>query len=324
MRRFWKIFSFLFFIAVFLDGTMLEAAPRRLRATWSNGIRYVDLSDIAAAYGGTISVGSSQAVVRKGKNRLVFYPDKRHAHFDGLRVNLCNPLLSKGKRVYVGQLDYTNVLKPVLDSGKRYRHSIATIVLDPGHGGRDQGASGTWLKEKALTLILANRVAKILRAYGYKVELTRTSDVTLSLDARAAYANRNGADLFVSIHANSAGNRKVRGVETFCMTPQGAASSNSGKPSSHRYPGNANNQRNFLLAYHLQRSLLTRSKAEDRGVKFARFAVLRGIKCPGILVEVGFLSNRSDEANLGSAAYQDKIAHGIALGIFNYHRSLVK
>jgi len=324
MKRFWKITLFLFLFSVTLGGAMLEAAPQRLRSVWANGIRYLDLSDAVAAYGGSISGGSTQSVATVGKRRLVFYPDKRYAMFDGMRVNLCSPLLARGGRVYLGQLDHANVLVPFLGSGKRYRHPVTKIVLDPGHGGRDQGTAGSRLLEKAVTLNLSNRVAKILRAYGYKVELTRTRDTALSLDERSAYANRTGADLFISIHANASSDRTVRGIETFCMTPEGAASSNSGKPDSRRYPGNANNEQNFLLAYNVQRALLGRTGAEDSGVKFARFAVLRGVNCPGVLIEVGFLSNRSDEANLGSAAYLDKLARGIASGILNYHRSLSK
>lgn len=324
MKRCWKITLLWLLFSVFLGGAMLEAAPGRLRAVWANGVRYLDLSDAVAAYGGSVANSSSQTVATLGGRRLVFYPDKRYAHFDGLRVNLCNPLLARGGRVYLGQLDHANVLVPFLGSGKSYRHPVTKIVLDPGHGGRDQGTAGSRLLEKAVTLNLANRVAKILRVYGYKVELTRSRDAALSLDARSACANRAGADLFVSIHANSAQDRTVRGVETFCLTPEGAASSNSGKPDLRRYSGNASNGRNFLLACHLQRSILARTGAEDRGVKFARFAVLRDIDCPGVLIEVGFLSNRSDEANLGNPAYLDKVARGIASGILNYHRSLVK
>lgn len=197
-------------------------------------------------------------------------------------------------------------------------------MLDPGHGGRDQGAASAQMKEKAITLNLAHRVAKILRAYGYKVELTRTGDTAVSLGERSAYATRTKADLFVSIHVNSAQNNTVRGIETFCMVPEGAAPSNGGKPNPKFYPGNTSNPRNFLLSYHLQRALLARTGAPDRGVKFARFSVLRDVTCPAALVEVGFLSNSTDELNLGSAAYLDKLARGIATGILNYHRSLAK
>ena len=196
------------------------------------------------------------------------------------------------------------------------------IVVDAGHGGSTPGATYQGRRESDDALRLAMAVGQILEANGYDVIYTRTSDVSQSVGQKAAIANEEGADLFVSIHVNSAADRSVRGIETFCLTPEGAASSNSGKPVASRYTGTAKNPNNFLLAYHLQRSMLLQTKASDRGVKFARFAVLRDIRCPGALVEVGFVSNRSDEANLGSAAYQDKLARGIAAGILNYHRSL--
>ncbi len=317
-----SLFSLLLF-ALFLGGAVCaDAAPR---AVWANGLRHVDLSDAATALGGSAVSGKTQVILVHEKRRFILYPDKRFIHLDGLRINLCHPLLMRNGRAYLGQIDYNTVLIPLLSSGKQYRHPIRKIVLDPGHGGRDQGASGSRMLEKTITLNLSNRVAKILRAYGYKVELTRTRDTMLSLGARSAYSNRAKADLFVSIHVNSTQDRSVRGIETFCMTPEGATSSNSGgPPDSKRYAGNANNACNFLLAYHLQRSLLGRTSATDRGVKFARFAVLRDVTMPAALVEVGFLSNSEDAANLGSSAYLDKLARGIAAGILNYHRSLAK
>ena len=322
MRRFRNTILPLFFFAVFFGSALLDAAPVRLRSIWASGRRSVHLLDAASGLGAAVSRSASQIALTRGKERLLFYPGRRYASFNNIRVNLCYPLLMQKTNPYLAKVDYENLLVPFLGSRLPYKHKIGRIVIDPGHGGRDRGTAGRRLQEKTITLNLSNRVANILRAYGYKVELTRTRDTTLSLGARSAYANKRGADLFVSIHVNSAADRSVRGIETFCLTPEGAASSNSGQPVTSRYAGNAKNPNNFLLAYHLQRAMLLQTKASDRGVKFARFAVLRDIRCPGALVEVGFVSNRSDEANLGSAAYQDKLARGIAAGILNYHRSL--
>ena len=324
MKRFCKSLLLLIFSCFLFGGAVLEAAPVRLRSVWSNGRRNVNLLDAAAGFGASVSRSASQIVLTQGKNRLVFQPDKRYAYFNNIRVNLCFPLLRQGQTPYIGQIDYNNVLAPYLGSKRVYKHPVGRIVLDPGHGGRDRGTAGQRLQEKTITLNLTNRVARILRSYGYKVDLTRTRDATLSLDARSAYANRAKADLFVSIHVNSAADRSVRGIETFCLTPEGAASSNSGKPDPRKYAGNAKNPQNFLLAYNIQRSMLAQTRTTDRGVKFARFAVLRDVRCPAALVEVGFVSNRYDEANLGSTAYQDKLARGIAAGILNYHRSLAR
>ena len=227
MKRFCKSLLLLIFSCFLFGGAVLEAAPVRLRSIWSNGRRNVNLLDAAAGFGASVSRSASQIVLTQGKNRLVFQPDKRYAYFNNVRVNLCFPLLRQGQTPYIGQIDYNNVLAPYLGSKRVYKHPVGRIVLDPGHGGRDRGTAGQRLQEKTITLNLTNRVARILRSYGYKVDLTRTRDATLSLDARSAYANRAKADLFVSIHVNSAADRSVRGIETFCLTPEGAASSNS-------------------------------------------------------------------------------------------------
>jgi len=324
MKRLGKTLVGIFLFVIFLGNSMSEAAPRHLRSVWGNGIQNVDLADAAAALHCSLRQSPSQVTLIQGINRLIFYPDKRYAFFNGIRVNLCYPVLVRRGRLYIGKADCENVLTPFLSPGTLYRHSISRIVLDPGHGGRDQGTIGLHLQEKTVTLNLAKRVAEILRVYGYNVTLTRTRDVWLPLDARSAFANRIKADLFVSIHANAVADHSVHGIETFCMTPEGAASSNNGKPVSKHYPGNRNGLRNFLLAYRVQRTVLKRTGAADSGVKFARFAVLRELNCPGVLIEAGFLSNRKEEANLRNSAYLDNVARGIAAGILNYHRSLAR
>ena len=320
MTHFAKTLLNLSLFAVFAGGTFSTAAsPRK-----GNGERYVDLGTAAAGFQASVRKGAGQVTVVREIDRLIFYPDKRYAFFDGVRINLSYPLLMRHGKPCLAKTDCDSVITPFLSPGKRYRQQIVTIVLDPGHGGRDRGTAGSRLLEKNVTLNLAERVAKILRTYGYKVILTRTRDVWIPLDARSATANRARADLFVSIHANSALDRSVSGIETFCLTPEGAASSNAGTPVSRRYPGNRNNSRNFLLAYRVQRSLLKRTGAFDSGVKFARFAVLREVNCPAVLIETSFLSNWKEETNLRNPAYLDKVARGIAAGILNYHRSLAR
>jgi N-acetylmuramoyl-L-alanine amidase len=314
--------TFLTLLFAVFAGAVLEAAPIKLRSIWANKIQWIYLPDVAAGLSSAMLATNAQYTFAKGKNQLKLYPAKRYVMINNVRVNLCHPLLIRDKKPYISRLDYENIFLPFLGKKAVYKHKIGTIVIDSGHGGHDRGAAGKKLIEKHVTLNLAGRVANILRQYGYNVKFTRTRDTALSLEQRGAYTQKADADLFISIHVNSAADRSVEGIESFCLTPEGAASSNSGKPDSTRYAGNAKNKNNFLLAYNLQRSMLTHTKATDRGVKFARFAVLRPINCPGVLIEVGFVSNFKEEANLGSAAYQDKLARGIAAGILNYHRSL--
>ena len=138
-------------------------------------------------------------------------------------------------------------------------------------------------------------------------------------------ANGARANMFLSIHCNAAANSSVSGVETFAMTPRWAPST-SGKKLSRSdgtaHPGNANDGWNQLLAYYIQRSLAAATKRPDRGVKRARFAVLRDLKMPGALIECGFITNPSEARSLGSAAYRQKIAEAVASAVYQYHKTL--
>ena len=128
-------------------------------------------------------------------------------------------------------------------------YAIRTIMLDIGHGGKDRGAAGRSSLEKNITLRLGRRLGAILGACGYRVILTRNSDVYLDLDKRSALQRKYGADLFLSLHINSAADRSVKGVETFCLTPAGAPSSNGGKTIWTKYNGNAFDSNNIVLAF---------------------------------------------------------------------------
>lgn len=202
------------------------------------------------------------------------------------------------------------------------KHTPKKIVIDPGHGGKDKGASGKRFHEKNIVLSISRKVARLLRHIGYKVYLTRNSDVFPSLKSRPALAKRVKADMFISIHVNKAAKKTVTGAECFSMTPSGATSTYSRKPSYKSYPGNKNDANNIALTYWIQRSLIGKTKAVDRGVKHARFMVLKESSCPSVLIEAGFLSNAKEEKLLGTEAYQWKIARGIVQGILRYHYQL--
>ena len=166
-------------------------------------------------------------------------------------------------------------------------------------------------------------MAAILRRCGYRVHLTRSRDSYVPLPERGLIQRRHGSDIFVSIHVNAAAGKELQGIEVFALTPAGAASTSGGAPSHNIFSGNLLDANNLLLAYQIQSSLLRRTGAVDRGVKRARFAVLRDISVPGVLVEVGFVSNPREERLLLDPGYREKIARGIAEGIIVYHRSLL-
>ncbi len=316
-------------LLVLLAAGALEAAAApvagQIRTTWANKRRYAVLEDIASRFRMRVARGAGLVTLTGTGGRLQLFPQKRHIFFDGVRLALAfAPFRSSNGLHYLSYLDYLKTVGPLVGGKKGYNHRIRTIVIDAGHGGKDRGAAGKLYTEKAITLKLARRVAQILQSYGYTVRLTRDSDRFLGLGERGNYAARQKADLFLSLHVNSASDRSVSGIESFCLTPAGASSTNSSTVDERSYAGNRLDPNNLLLAYQLQKALVARTGAEDRGVKRARFAVLRELNCPGVLLELGFISNAAEERRLGSAAYQEKLARAIAEGVVAYRRSLLK
>ncbi len=206
------------------------------------------------------------------------------------------------------------------------------VVLDPGHGGSNPGTRGAGLHEKQLTLTIANLVAIKLRASGLTVELTRSDDRTLTLRQRVAYANRQAADLFVSIHANASPTRTQRGYETFVLTARGvdidarALRSDTTTPRPGVDPEiglvlddverGASQWEAADLAARMQRSLRDRrGKEGDRGVRQDTHHVLLGATMPAVLVEVGFLDHPVEGKELADPAVQQQVANAIAEAI---------
>lgn len=208
------------------------------------------------------------------------------------------------------------------------------VVLDPGHGGEDEGAKGPGgLVEKNLTLAVARLLAAELQKAGVTVRLTREGDESLSLAERVALANRLQADCFVSVHANAAPARGARGAETYFMSPEASDTQAAQAAAQENVVDNsvqlilwelahvANLEASSRLALELQTRLNQLSGLRDRGVKQAPFAVLTGATMPAVLVEVGFLSNPEEELRLASPAEQARLASTLAEGILAYLRS---
>lgn len=184
-----------------------------------------------------------------------------------------------------------------------------TVVIDPGHGGHDSGAvAEDKTTEKALNLRLAPRVVSMLRERGYNVIMTRSTDEFIALSERAAIANRNDADIFVSIHFNSAGSASAYGIEVLY------ASENDVELKK-----DAGDQ--TLLAREVLNAVLKETGANNRGIRNRpEVAVLRRTKMTACLIEGGFMSNPDELEKLKSDSYLDKLANGIVKGIENYNR----
>lgn len=217
-----------------------------------------------------------------------------------------------------------------------------TVVLDPGHGGDQEGAvSPEGEREKDVALDLARRVADRLRRQGARVIVTRTGDIGVPLANRPAIANAIRADLFVSIHLNSMPTEELRrsqhGVETYFLSADAsdasakavAARENADRLAGEPVADPADPVAAILedlesaaalagssrLAYALHERLVADLGAEDRGVKQAPFYVLAGARMPAVLLEVGFISNEAEAARLRTSAYRDRIAEAIARGV---------
>ncbi len=257
--------------------------------------------------------------------RLQFEVDSRKAEIDGVKVYLSVPVAARNGTAYIAPVDLRTVIHPVLFPPKNNpEHRIRTVCLDPGHGGNDPGnQEGPW-QEKKYTLLLAQEVRSLLSESDIKVVLTRTTDTFVELPARPDVARRKGADLFVSLHFNSfaGGARDARGVEVYCLTPAGASSSNARGEgaSSGAYPGNRQNEKNMLLAYQLQKSLTRDLQVEDRGVRRARFSVMRTAEMPAVLIEGGYMSHPEEGRKITDPAYLHKMAQAIVDGILAYKR----
>lgn len=261
----------------------------------------------------------------RGKEYFSFRSERRDFRFSNVTIWGSFPVRRYGEANYFSAIDVNSVLRPLfLTSGSARRHRVSRIILDPGHGGFDRGAAGKRIIEKKFVLKTALRTAEILRRCGYQVILTRRSDFAFPLMQRGQYANRCQGDLFVSLHCNSTTDRRASGIETYCLTPAGASSTNQKKAVNLSYPGNRFDANNFLLAFELQKSLLTRTKGRDRGVRRGRFAVLRSLNMPGVLLEMGFLSNPAEEQKMATPFYQEQLARAIAVGIINYHRRIYR
>lgn len=177
------------------------------------------------------------------------------------------------------------------------------IIIDPGHGGEDQGTLSIIkpaYQEKFLTLATANLLREYLQKLGYRTKMTRTSDIFIALSDRAKIANEADAAYFVSVHYNSAPSKEAHGIEVFYYrSDTDLERTNASK----------------AFATEVLGQVLTMSKAKSRGVKAGNFAVIRETKMPAILIEGGFLTNADELEKIKDPQYLKVIAWGIAQGI---------
>jgi len=221
--------------------------------------------------------------------------------------------------------------------------ALRTVILDPGHGGENEGTKApSGLVEKELTLDIARRLGDLLTAVGYQVVMTRHQDVSLSLRDRAELANTRRGDIFVSIHVNWLENRELRGLETFYLGPTDdpyleALAARENQQSGYSladlrdilqqvYAG-VRQEESRRLAEAVQQSLFdslnqVNESVRDRGVKSAPFGVLTRTEMPAILAEVSSVSNKVEARLLMTPIYRQYLAEALFHGIESYSQSL--
>jgi len=254
------------------------------------------------------------------------------------------PKLALKKRTVRKGVRRAEVPKDSMSLARQLGLNVKRIVIDPGHGGKDPGCNARGgVKEKNIVLSIARILKKkIKEEIGCEVFLTRNRDVFLPLERRTAIANMKKADLFISLHINAHRNRKISGLETYFLNM--ATDERSVMVAARE---NATSEKNISdlqtilndlmlntkitessrLAHHVQEGMVSRVRrkykpARNLGVKQAPFYVLIGAQMPAVLVETGFLTNRTERKRLLSKKYQESVAEGICAGIKTYIKSI--
>ena len=297
-----------------------QGVPRSIRTQWYSGRRYLALADIARFYGMSMVRGENSRYTLSLRNaRIVLTVNKRYGSLNGIAVTYLFAPVHLSGRPYVSELDFSKVIEPVMRNAVLPKKRIRSIMIDPGHGGQDNGAPGpnrSW--EKQITLSISLKLRDALRARGFNVFMTRTGDRYPSLENRVNMHAKARTDLFLSIHCNASVVKSINGIETFVVTPAGAPSSSDTKSNFTRNPGNSFDRQNYRLAYEIQRQLIWKTGAEDRGVKHARFYVIKNVACPAVLIETGFLSNYREGTQLLTRKRQQETVNAIVDGILRY------
>lgn len=315
--------------AILLGFAALCCAAGHCFAEWTltkiGGHDYVPLDEVAEFYGlGPLRRAGNDVTMEIGPRSLHGAANSVEFFINRLKFNLSYPVAEHDGRLLISRMDLSKIIEPVLRPQKiKNAEKVDTIVLDPGHGGHDNGATSSFGFEKTFTLDVANCARMLLLQAGYKVVLTRNSDTFVSLGDRVQLANQYSNALFISIHFNSGG--AGTGLETYTLAPRGVPSMMADGPrlaDNDPCAGHANDPQNIALATATHAALVVRSRMFDRGIKRARFVVIRDIRIPGVLIEGGFLSNPYDARLIATPAYRQQMASSILQAVQNYRRAV--
>ncbi|HEV7402039.1 MAG TPA: N-acetylmuramoyl-L-alanine amidase [Chthoniobacteraceae bacterium] len=317
-------FVWLLILSVLVSALPVQAVEWTLLK--HDGREYISFDNMAEFYGlSAVRRNGSSGVMTLGNRSLRGEQGSPDFYINNLKFILSYPVAEIGGKLCVSRMDLVKIIEPVLRPSKiTASEAVDTIILDPGHGGHDLGAgSVVAAREKDYTLDTANRARLRLTQAGFKVYMTRTTDVFIPLEDRVAFANKFPNALFVSIHFNSSG--AGTGIETYTLAPRGVPSMMADGPrvtDAQECKGNCRDAENIALATATHASLIVHSHMPDRGIKRARFVVIRDITIPGVLIEGGFLSNGYDARMIAQPAYRETLAASIVEASLNYRTAV--
>jgi N-acetylmuramoyl-L-alanine amidase len=290
-----------------------------------SGSDYLSVENVSQFYGMPAGIAATGEKVEfeTVKNPLQFVGGSREAMINGARSWLCFPVIEHDGKYLVSRTDLAKTIEPLVrphrvpNAGK-----VQTVVLDPGHGGYDRGQVSRYGYEKDFALDVARKLRPLLQAKGLRVIMTREGDYFVPLEVRAQIANSARDSIFVSIHFNGTNSDlNATGFEIFSFTPRGAPSTSDSAvaPSAlSSQPGSTVDAQSMALSACIYHSLLGHLREYDRGIKRARFAVLRLTKVPAVLIEGGFLTQQGECKLIAEKEWRTRLAHAIGVGIESY------
>lgn len=286
---------------------------------------YLSVENIAKFYGLPAGVPATNRKIKLAneKGSLEFTLDSREIFINGARNWLCFPVIEKDGKYLVSRMDLAKTIEPqmrphMITSVRK----LTTVVLDPGHGGYDKGAVSKFGYEKDYALDVAKKLRPLLEAKGLRVVLTRDDDTFVPLEVRAKIANLAKDAIFVSIHFNATDrDPAASGFEIYCLTPRGAPSTADDALAlsfMNVQPGTDVDTHSVGVAACIYHSILGHTAEPDRGIKRARFAVLRLTQIPSVLIEGGFMTERGESRMIAKNEWRTDFARAISIGIESY------
>ena len=270
-----------------------------------------------------LNISKGELKFQSPKVKMTIKNGSDNLYINTVLFRLSYKVTQKNGHYLFSRIDLAKLIDPVLrPSYIKTAKRFGTVIIDPGHGGTDPGSVNRYGKEKDFNLRLAKILMKDLERKGFRVRMTRSSDVYPTLGQSVSFANRIPDAIFVSIHFNSFVNSTAKGIETYALSPRGSGTHNSRGVRNNFLEGNRRDSENIALATAVHAAVMKKTQAEDRGIKRDRFTVLAGLSMPAVLLEGGFLSNPAEAKKIASTSYLSIISQGIANGIVTYRNAL--